>query len=115
MKLIGVLLLLAAACGGVDDLAEGESAARAVGCEGTAFAHCPVCNDLDECTLQTCGSSAWYFWSGAQNDDRIRCRDLVSRWAGPKVCGRSNVEAYTFWFRTSSGEERLFAQPRPCD
>ncbi len=114
--LIWVLASLAVACGGVEgELAESESSVSSEGCEGMAFAHCPVCNDANECSLQQCGAAAWHFWTGAQNDDRVRCRDLVSRWAGPRVCGRAGVEAYTYWFRTSSGVERLYARPIACD
>jgi len=112
---MSAIAVLAIGCGGADELAESESPAGARGCEGIAFGHCLVCNDLNECDLQQCGYAPWYFWTGAHNDDRARCRDLVSRWAGPRVCSQANVEAYTYWFKPTSGDARVVSRPAPCD
>ncbi len=104
MKWIALTLALAA-CGGVE-LEETEEISaievETAGCRGRAFGYCLRCMGLN-CWFEQCAPTAEHFWMGQQNDDRARCRTLVSNWAKPKACTGEPILAYSWWFRTTSG------------
>jgi hypothetical protein len=107
-----LLLILLAGCGGMEheldeELEETTSAAEeAVGCKGKAYPYCLECIGI-HCSLVQCGPTEHHFWPNQMNDDRARCKMLVSNWAGPKVCDGLPIVAYKYWFRTTSGQQGM--------